>query len=109
MRASSLRLTPRSLRHRDYTLLWSGQTVSILGDGIYTIAIALEALRISDHPATLAYVETARVAPNALLLLLAGALAPVPAYAVMFGVCLFLGLGLGALIRPSSGLQDHHQ
>jgi hypothetical protein len=65
---------PRSLRHRDYALLWSGQTASVLGDGIYTIAIALEALRISDHPATLAYVEAARVAPNALLLLLAGAI-----------------------------------
>jgi hypothetical protein len=70
---ASGRLIPRSLRHRDYTLLWGGQTVSVLGDGIYTIAIALEALRISNHPATLAYVETARVAPNALLLLLAGA------------------------------------
>src|ERR1700678_2023169 len=68
------RLVPRSLRHRDYALLWSGQTASLLGGGIYTIPIALEALRISDHPTTLAYVEAARVAPNALLLLLAGAI-----------------------------------
>jgi MFS family permease len=67
------RLVPRTLRHRNYLLLWSGQTVSVLGDGIYTIAIALEALRISDHPSTLAYAEAARVAPNALLLLFAGA------------------------------------
>jgi len=67
-------LVPRALRHRDYALLWGGQSVSVLGDGIYTIAIALEALRISDHPSTLAFVEAARVAPNALLLLFAGAL-----------------------------------
>lgn len=65
---------PRSLRHRDYALLWGGQSVSVLGDGIYTIAIALEALRISNHPSTLAFVEAARVAPNALLLIFAGAL-----------------------------------
>jgi predicted MFS family arabinose efflux permease len=65
---------PRALRHRDYALLWSGQSVSVLGDGIYTIAIALETLRVSDHASTLAYVEAARVAPNALLLLPAGAL-----------------------------------
>jgi MFS family permease len=65
---------PRSLRQRNYALPWSGQTVSVLGDGIYTIAIALEALHISDHPTTLAYAEAARVAPNAILLLLAGAL-----------------------------------
>jgi hypothetical protein len=43
------RLIARSLRHRDYALLWGGQTVSVLGDGIYTIAIALETLRISDR------------------------------------------------------------
>lgn len=67
-------LVPRALRHRDYALLWSGQTVSVLGDGIYTVAIALEALRISDHATTLAYVEAARIVPNALLLLFAGAL-----------------------------------
>jgi hypothetical protein len=69
-----MRLIPRTLRHRDYALLWSGQTVSVLGDGLYTIAIALQALRISDHATTLAYVQAARVAPNALLLILAGAI-----------------------------------
>lgn len=65
---------PKALQHRDYALLWSGQTVSVIGDGVYTVALALEALHISNHASTLAYVEAARVAPNALLLLLAGAL-----------------------------------
>jgi predicted MFS family arabinose efflux permease len=69
-----LRKVPRALRHRDYTLLWSGQTISVVGDGIYTVAVALEALRISDHASALAYVEAARVAPSALLLVVAGAL-----------------------------------
>jgi MFS family permease len=94
----SRRLTPRSLRHRDYALLWSGQTVSVLGDGIYTIAIALEALRISDHPATLAYVETARVAPNALLLLLAGAIVDrLPRRLVILGADLLRGGAVAAI------------
>jgi MFS family permease len=65
---------PRALRHRDFTLLWAGQSVSVLGDGIYTVAIALEALRISNHASTLAYVEAARVLPNVVLVLIAGAL-----------------------------------
>ena len=69
-----MRRLPQALRHRDYALLWSGQTISVVGDGIYTIAIALEALRISNHASTLAYVEAARVAPNALFLIFAGAL-----------------------------------
>jgi transmembrane secretion effector len=67
-------VVPRALRQRDYTLLWGGQSISVLGDGIYTIAIALAALHISNHASTLAYVEAARVAPSALLLLFAGAL-----------------------------------
>jgi MFS family permease len=92
------RLIARSLRHRDYALLWSGQTVSVLGDGIYTIAIALETLRISDHPATLAYVETARVAPNALLLLLAGAIVDrLPRRPVILGADLLRGGAVAAI------------
>jgi DHA3 family tetracycline resistance protein-like MFS transporter len=92
------RLVPRPLRHRDYTLLWGGQTVSVLGDGIFTIAIALEALRISDHAATLAYVETARVAPNALLLLLAGAIVDrLPRRLVILGADLLRGGAVAAI------------
>jgi hypothetical protein len=68
---------PRALRHRDYGLLWGGQTVSVVGDGIYTIAIALEALHVSDRASTLAYVEAARIVPSALLLLVAAAVGPI--------------------------------
>jgi MFS family permease len=89
---------PRSLRHRDYALLWSGQTISVLGDGIYTIAIALEALHLSNHPATLAYVEAARVAPNALLLLLAGAIVDrLPRRLVVLGANLLRGGAVAAI------------
>jgi MFS family permease len=89
---------PRSLRHRDYALLWSGQTISVLGDGIYTIVIALEALHLSNHPATLAYVEAARVAPNALLLLLAGAIVDrLPRRLVVLGANLLQGGAVAAI------------
>ena len=30
----------RPLRHRDFRLLWIGQTVSMIGDGIYVFAVA---------------------------------------------------------------------
>ena len=91
-------MSASALQHRDYALLWSGQTVSVLGDGIYTIAIALEALRISNHPATLAYVETARVAPNVLLLLLAGALVDrLPRRLVILGADLLRGGAVAAI------------
>jgi MFS family permease len=89
---------PRALRHRDYALLWSGQTVSVVGDGIYTIAIALEALRISDHASSLAYVEAARVAPNALLLIFAGALVDrLPRRLVVLGANVLRGAAVAAV------------
>jgi MFS family permease len=69
-----MRVLPRALRHRDYALLWGGQTVSVLGDGIYTVAITLETLQVSDRASILAYVAAARILPNALFVLFAGAL-----------------------------------
>lgn len=95
------RLIPRSpgaLRHRDYTLLWSGQSISVLGDGIFTIAVALEALHISNHASTLAYVGAARVAPSALLLLFAGALVDrLPRRLVVLAADLMRGGAIAAL------------
>ena len=39
------------LRHRDFRFLWSGMTVSLLGDGITTIALAWQAYELSTAPA----------------------------------------------------------
>jgi MFS family permease len=64
---------PSVLRHRDYALLWSGQTVSVAGDGIFTVALALETLRVDDRPLALAVVLAARLIPTVLLLLVGGA------------------------------------
>ncbi len=52
--------------------MWSGQTVSSLGDGIFTIALALEALRIDRSPTGLAYVLAARAVPAVCLALAGG-------------------------------------
>ncbi len=79
-------------------MLWGGQTVSVFGDGVYTIAVALEALRISDHASTLAYVEAARVAPFALFLLFAGAVVDrLPRRLVMLGANLLRGGAVAAI------------
>jgi MFS family permease len=89
---------PRVFRHRDFGLLWSGQTTSVVGDGIFSVALALETLRISNHASTLSYVLAARVAPNALLLLFAGALVDrLPRRLVVLGADLSRGLAIAAL------------
>jgi predicted MFS family arabinose efflux permease len=67
-----LKATPAALRHRDFALLWSGQSVSLIGDGIYTVALALETLRIDNHPLALSLVLAARLLPTVLLLVVGG-------------------------------------
>lgn len=67
-----LKATPAALRHRDFALLWSGQSVSLVGDGIYTVALALETLRIDNHPFALSLVLAARLLPTVLLLVVGG-------------------------------------
>jgi hypothetical protein len=55
-----------ALRHRDFALLWSGQSISLVGDGVYTVALALVTLAIDDHPLALSFVLAARLLPTVL-------------------------------------------
>jgi Na+/melibiose symporter-like transporter len=64
----------RALRHRDFRLLWTGQAVSLLGDGIYLVAIAWLVYDISNEPGALAAVGFAWTLPQVLGLLVAGVL-----------------------------------
>jgi Transmembrane secretion effector len=61
-----------ALGHRDFALLWSGQTVSVAGDGIFTVALALEALHVDDRPSALSVVLAARLVPTVVLVLAGG-------------------------------------
>jgi Transmembrane secretion effector len=61
-----------ALRQRDFALLWSGQTVSLVGNGIFTVALPLEVLRLTGNPLDLALVVGARTLPAVLLLLIGG-------------------------------------
>ena len=61
------------LRHRDFRLLWTGLVVSLLGDGVFLVAVAWEAYRIDDRPSALAGVGLATSAPQVALLLFGGA------------------------------------
>ncbi|HEY6834987.1 MAG TPA: MFS transporter [Gaiellaceae bacterium] len=65
-------LTP--LRHRDFRVLWSGMAVSLIGDGIFLIAIAWEAYALWNAPASLSIVGIAMTVPTIAFLLLGGVL-----------------------------------
>ena len=64
----------RPLQHRDFAKLWTGLFVSLIGDGVYLVAIAWQVYDLSDSPAALAIVGLAWSLPQVLLVLAAGAL-----------------------------------
>src|SRR3954470_8526958 len=65
----------RPLRQRDFALLWTGLSVSLIGDGIYFVAIAWQVYELSNSPEALSIVGFAWMAPQVALLLLGGVLA----------------------------------
>jgi len=65
-------LTP--LRRRDFRVLWTGIAVSLIGDGIFLIAVAWEAYTLWNSPAALALVGIGMTVPTVLFLLPGGVL-----------------------------------
>jgi predicted MFS family arabinose efflux permease len=65
----------RPLRDRDFALLWAGMTVSLLGDGVYLVAIAWQVYDLTGSPAALSLVGLAWSLGMVALLLLGGAVA----------------------------------
>jgi predicted outer membrane lipoprotein len=64
----------RPLQVRDFAFLWTGMTVSMIGDGIYYVAIAWQVLDIENRAGALALVGVAWSLPQVLLVLASGAL-----------------------------------
>ena len=65
-------LTP--LRHRDFRLLWAGMTVSLVGDGIFLVAMAWQAYELWNAPAALSLLGIGMTVPTIAFLLPAGVL-----------------------------------
>jgi len=62
----------RPLAIRDFALLWTGAAVSLLGDGVYIVAIAWQVYDISDTPTALSLIGVAWTLPMAAFLLVGG-------------------------------------
>lgn len=61
------------LRHRDFRLVWSGQTISLAGDAFHAVALAWLVLELTGSAAALGGVLAARAAASTTLLLVGGA------------------------------------
>ncbi|HVA53097.1 MAG TPA: MFS transporter [Acidimicrobiales bacterium] len=107
-RAANAVGTFQVLRVRDFALLWSGQTVSSLGDGIFTIALAIVTLDVDHHPSGIAFVFAARAIPSVLLALVGGVVVDrVPRRLVMLTSDTVRGVAVGvtALLIARSELR----
>jgi DHA3 family tetracycline resistance protein-like MFS transporter len=62
------------LRHRDFRILWAGMTVSLLGDGIFLVAMAWEAYSLWNAPAALSILGIGMTLPTIAFLLPGGIL-----------------------------------
>lgn len=62
----------RPLGIRDFAFLWTGMTVSLLGDGIYFVTIAWQVYELSNAPTALSIVGLAWTLPLVLFVLLGG-------------------------------------
>ena len=60
------------LRIRDFALLWAGMSVSLVGDGLYFVALAWQVYDLSGSPTALSIVGVAWTLPLALFVLLGG-------------------------------------
>jgi hypothetical protein len=61
------------LRHRDFRRLWSGMTLSLIGDGAFLVAMTWQVYILSNAPTALAFVGIAMSVPTIVLLLVGGA------------------------------------
>src|SRR6266480_587569 len=88
----------RPLRVRDFRLLWSGMTISALGDGIYTVALAWQVYDISNTPTALSVVGVAWFLPEIAAVLIAGVIADrVDRRLLMIAADVLRAVAIGAL------------
>jgi MFS family permease len=91
----------RPLRHRDFRLLWLGQTISLFGNGLYAVALPFQVLALGGSALQLGAAFTVFTGTQVLLTLVAGVVVDrLPRRTVILGTDLVSGcavLGLAAL------------
>ena len=72
LRAARARRILVPFKDRNFAMLWTGMTVSLIGDGILLVALAWKVYEISNKPSSMAVVGLAMTIPHVALLLLGG-------------------------------------
>ena len=86
------------LKNRDFRYLWAGMSVSLLGDGVFMVAVAWQAYELSDVPTALSLVGLAMTLPHVLLLLIGGVVSDrFPRRKVMLAADVVRGLAIACV------------
>jgi len=99
------------LRLREFRILWTGMTISLIGDGVMLVAIAWQAYQLSDTPTALGLTMMAMSIPHILLLPFGGMVSDrFERRWVLFGGNFVRGLASAALavLSVSGTLQIWH-
>src|SRR5512144_425710 len=100
-----------ALRSRDFRLLWLGQSVSVLGDGLVLVAIGLFVTRLTGDPGDVGLVLAGYTVPLVSLLLLGGVIADrLPRQSVMIAADAVRGAvhGVLALLIATGAVRIWH-
>jgi MFS family permease len=89
----------RPLRQRDFRLLWTGMTISLLGDGVFLIALVWQAYDLpKSGPITLSVIGVAISVPHVVFLLAGGVVSDrLDRRRVMIGADAVRGVAIGML------------
>src|SRR5262245_36798081 len=75
-------------QHRNFALLWVAMAISLLGDGLFLVALAWQVYALSNGPGALGIVGVAMTVPHILGLLLGGMLSDRLERRKLMGRCL---------------------
>jgi len=101
----------RALRYRSFALLWTGQTISRLGDSLYRIALAWWVLEETGSATAMSTVLVVSFLPMVLFLLVGGVVVDrLPRFRVLFASDVLNGLVVGAvaLLAATGRLEVWH-
>jgi DHA3 family tetracycline resistance protein-like MFS transporter len=83
---------------RDFRLLWSASTISLLGDGVWYVAIGWQTLELSNGATALAVVWLAFTLPHIAMLLFGGVISDrLPRRRVLLGANVVSGIFVGTI------------
>jgi DHA3 family tetracycline resistance protein-like MFS transporter len=99
------------LRLRDFALLWTGMSISLVGDAIFLVALAWQTYELSNDPSALGWILAAYISPMVVFVLAGGILTDrIERRKMMIAADLIRGvaIGIAGTLAVSGSLELWH-